>query len=208
MDGLDFHPYPIPQSIAFGVGYKNPNDASISNLSRIYQAFYEGFAGSPQRTIGQQPGGGLQVSLNEMGIQTDETEAPGYTGVEVSGNGAGGVFGKFATQAYQASYYLAMLKLLACDPNVSLINIFHLVDEPDLDGWQSGLYEVGTGTPVPKLSASVIQSWLASTGGACSGKLVPWRPAPVLTVRLRAKPKVELKQAPHKLSPREPNNRT
>ncbi len=44
-----------------------------------------------------------------------------------------------------------MLGLLACDPNVRLVNIFHLVDEPDLAGWQSGLFEVGTGTPVPKL---------------------------------------------------------
>jgi len=178
MDGLDFHPYPVPQSIALAVGYKNPNDASFSNLSRIYQAFYDGFAGSPQRTIGQQTGGGLPVSLNEMGIQTDETAAPGYSGVEVSANGAGGVVGKFATQAYQASYYVAMLKLLACDPNVSLINIFHLVDEPDLQGWQSGLYEVGAGTPVAKLSATAIQGWLAASGGACQGKLATWTSAP------------------------------
>ena len=181
MDGLDFHPYPVPQSIPLTVGYRDPNDASVSNLPRIYQAFYDGFAGSPQRTIGQQPGGGLPVSLNEMGIQTDETGAPGYTGVEVSANAAGGVLGKYATQVYQATYYREMLNLLACDPNVRLINIFRLVDEPDLEGWQSGLYEVGAGTPVPKLSAAAVQQWIASSGGACQGKLVPWRPAVTVT---------------------------
>ena len=72
MDGLDFHPYPVPQSLPFARGYPDPRDASI-NLPRIYQAFYDGFNGTPQKTIGQQPGGGLPVSLNEMGIQTDAT---------------------------------------------------------------------------------------------------------------------------------------
>src|SRR6185437_2946670 len=54
MDGLDFHPYPVPQSLPFATGYANPDSASISNLPRIYQAFYNAFAGSAQRTIGQQ----------------------------------------------------------------------------------------------------------------------------------------------------------
>ncbi len=97
MDGLDFHPYPVPQSLSFGSGYPDARDASISNLSRIYQAFYDGFTGSPQRTIGQQKGGGLPLSLNEMGIQTNAVGQPGYVGTEVSANSAGGVIGKYAT---------------------------------------------------------------------------------------------------------------
>ncbi len=75
MDGFDDHPYPIPQSLPFAQGYADPLEASVSNLPRLYQAFYDGFKGSPQKTIGQQPGGGLKVSLNETGIQT----APGRT---------------------------------------------------------------------------------------------------------------------------------
>jgi hypothetical protein len=176
MDGLDFHPYPIPQSLALTAGYRNPNDASIANLSRIYQAFYDGFAGSPQPTIGQQTGGGLPVSLNEMGIQTNETGAPGYTGVEISANGAGGVRGATATQAYQATYYRDMLATLACDPNIRLINIFHLVDEPDLAGWQSGLYELTATTPTPKLSATAVQQWISESAGDCQGRMDPWHP--------------------------------
>jgi hypothetical protein len=178
MDGLDFHPYPVPQSIPFATGYANPRDASISNLPRIYQAFYTAFTGTPQRTIGQQKGGGLPLSLNEMGIQTAVTGQFGYSGLEVSANPAGGVIGKFATQAYQASYYRQMLQLLACDPNVRVVNLFRLVDETNLAGWQSGLYSVGAGTPVPKQSAAVVSDWIAQTHGACQGKLVSWRPAP------------------------------
>jgi hypothetical protein len=179
MDGLDFHPYPVPQSLSFAKGYSDPRDASISNLSRIYQAFYDGFHGTPQRTIGQQAGGGLPLSLNEMGIQTNAASQPGYAGLEVSANSAGGMIGKFATEAYQASYYKQMLELLSCDPNVKVINIFHLVDEPNLAGWQSGLYWVGATSPVPKQSAQVVAGFLSQTHGACKGKLVPWTPAPL-----------------------------
>jgi Cellulase (glycosyl hydrolase family 5) len=179
MDGLDFHPYPVPQSLPFATGYANPKDASISNLSRIYQAFYTAFTGTPQRTIGQQKGGGLPLSLNEMGIQTAVGIQPGYAGLEVSANSAGGMVGKFATEAYQATYYKQMLQLLSCDPNVRVINLFHLVDEPSLAGWQSGLYWVGNGTPIAKQSATVVAAWMAQTHGACQGKPVPWKPAPV-----------------------------
>ncbi|HWE81787.1 MAG TPA: hypothetical protein VG265_09060, partial [Gaiellaceae bacterium] len=179
MDGLDFHPYPVPQSLPFATGYPDPHDASIINLPRIYQAFYSGFSGTAQRTIGQQRGGGLSVSLNEMGIQTDETDQLGYVNTEVSANAAGGMVGADASQAYQAAYYKQMLAYLACDPNVKVVDIFHLVDEPNLAGWQSGLYMFSATTPIPKLSATVVGSWLAQTGGACSGKMTSWYPAPV-----------------------------
>jgi hypothetical protein len=178
MDGLDFHPYPVPQSLPFAKGYASPRDASVSNLPRIYQAFYDGFNGSPQRTIGQQKGGGLPLSLNEMGIQTNAVGRLGYQGLEVSANAAGGMVGATASEAYQASYYGQMLKLLACDPNVRVLNIFHLVDEPGLAGWQSGLYWFAVPTPLAKQSAAVVSSWYATTGGNCQGKPVPWKPAP------------------------------
>ncbi len=179
MDGLDFHPYPVPQSLPFASGYPNVNDASISNLTRIYQAFYTGFNRSPQRTIGQQKGGGLPVSLDEMGIQTSSAGMPGYTGVEVSANSAGGVVGTYATQAYQATYYSEMLAYLACDPNVQVIDLFRLVDETNLGGWQSGLYFVGNGTPQAKQSAGAVSGWITKTGGNCSGARRAWYPAPL-----------------------------
>jgi hypothetical protein len=172
MDGLDFHPYPMPQSLPFATGYPLAKDASVANLSRIYQAFYDGFAGSPQRTIGQQPGGGLPVSLGEIGIQTT-SRGSGYDGVEVSATPAGGVFGRWATQTYQAQWYLAMLHVAACDPNVRVVNIFHLLDETSLTGWQSGLYFADQ---TPKRSAAAVRSWIATTDGACGGAGTPWRP--------------------------------
>src|SRR5205823_3821387 len=160
MDGLDFHPYPIPQSQPFAQGYTTPNQATVSNLPRIYQAFYDGFAGTLQRTIGQQAGGGLPLSLNEVGIQTDSTGRLGYVGTEVSGNAAGGVVGDFATESYQASWYKQMLDLIACDPNVRIVNVYHLLDEAGLGGWQSGLYYLDRSA---KISAAVVHDWIATT---------------------------------------------
>jgi len=176
MDGFDFHPYPVPQSLPFAAGYASPNNASVSNLPRIYQAFYDGFNGSPQRTIGQQAGGGLPVSVNEVGIQTASSGKPGYVGTEVSATAAGGVIGQYATESYQSSWYVQMLNLIACDPNVRLVNIYHLIDEPSLAGWQSGLYYVDRSA---KASAGAVHDWIATTAGNCQGALHPWTPAGV-----------------------------
>jgi hypothetical protein len=173
MDGLDFHPYPIPQSLPFATGYANATSATVSNLPRIYQAFYDGFNGTPQSTIGQQVGGGLPVSLNEVGIQTDSTGHPGYVGTEISADAAGGVAGATSTEAYQASWYGQMLALVACDPNVRVVDLYHLLDEGTLAGWQSGLYYVDH---TPKVSAATVHDWIASTGGACQGPPHPWMP--------------------------------
>ncbi len=172
MDGFDFHPYPVPQSLAFATGYPDVRDASVTNLPRIYRAFYDAFHGSPQRTIGQQSGGGLPVSLNETGIQTASPYGTSI-GTEVSATGAGGVIGQFATQAYQAKWYVQMLNLVACDPNVRLVNIFHLLDEYDLSGWQSGLFFADE---TPKQSAAAVRTWLAA-GAACQGSPTRWTPA-------------------------------
>jgi hypothetical protein len=174
MDGLDFHPYPVPQTLPFLQGYRDPHSASVTNLPRIYRAFHAAFVGTPQRTIGQQRGGGLPVSLNETGIQTDSSGRDGYSGWETSDSDPGGVYGKFATEAYQATWYVSMLAFVACDPNVRVVNIFHLVDEIALEGWQSGLYFADR---TPKRSAAAVAVWLDRTGGECQGRLMHWTPA-------------------------------
>jgi hypothetical protein len=173
MDGFDFHPYPVPQSMPFATGYTDPDDASVSNLPRIYQAFYNAFRGTPQRTIGQQSGGGLPVSLNETGIQTAAQGSDNF-GTEVSATPAGGVLGKWATEDYQSSWYLQMLNLVACDPNVHLVNFFHLIDDADLAMWQSGLFYADQ---TPKLAAVSVRQWLVS-GTGCRGTKTSWRPGP------------------------------
>jgi FG-GAP-like repeat/FG-GAP repeat len=191
MDGLDFHPYPIPQSLPFATGYAGATSASVSNLPRIYQAFYDGFNGSPQRTIGQQAGGGLPISLNEVGIQTDSTGKPGYVGTETAANAAGGVLGASATEDYQATWYQQMLQYVACDPNIRQVDIYHLIDEAALPGWQSGLFYIDRS---PKASASIVHDWVAATGGACQGPTHAWTPPGVSPLPTTVTPPVSSAQ--------------
>ena len=185
MDGLDFHPYPVPQSLAFATGYPDVRDASVTNLPRIYRAFYDAFHGSPQRTIGQQPGGGLPVSLNETGIQTASPYGTSI-GTEVSATSAGGVSASGRRRPTRRSGTSQMLNLVACDPNVRLVNIFHLLDEYDLSGWQSGLFFADE---TPKQSAAAVRTWLAA-GAACQGTPTRWTPAttPVAAAQPRSRP--------------------
>ncbi len=158
MDGLDLHPYPIPQSLPFETGYPGRTSFSVANLPRAYQAFYEAFKGTHQPTVGP---GRLPVSLNEVGIQTTPgaSVSAAYTGFE---NGAG--VAETGSEAYQAAWYRKLVDFSLCDADVTKVNIFKLVDETSLQGWQSGLFFVGY---LPKLSAAAFTDELSLTDGLC-----------------------------------------
>ena len=137
---------------------------------RIYQAFYDGFNGSPQRTIGQQKGGGLPVSLNEMGIQTDAVGKLGYTGIEVSANAAGGVVGQTATRGLPG-------ELLPADARSSSRATRTCASSTSSTSSTSRTWPAGragsTGrepTPVPKQSAAVVRSWIGDDRRELPGK--------------------------------------
>ena len=95
MDGLDFHPYPVPQSLPFATGYANVRDASVSNLPRIYQAFYDGV--QRHAAADDRPAEGRRAARQpQRDGDPDRTRSarPGYVGTEVSANAAGGVVGE------------------------------------------------------------------------------------------------------------------
>jgi hypothetical protein len=169
MDGLDLHPYPIPQSLLFEAGYNDPSSYSVTNVARVYQAFHTAFQGTGQRTVGT---GRLPVSLNEVGIQTKPARAVAgrYTGVE---NGEG--VAATGTEKYQAAWYTKLVDFALCDADIAKVNVFKLVDETALEGWQSGLFYQGY---VPKRSATAFTTELARTGGTCpSGAAAYFAPA-------------------------------
>jgi len=115
MDGVDLHPYPIPQSIPFETGYPGRTSYSVVNLPRAYQAFDSAFAGTGQPTVGP---GRLPVSLNEVGIQTTPPPdlAGQYTGAE---NGAG--VEATGSEAYQADWYTKLVDYALCDADVTRV---------------------------------------------------------------------------------------
>ena len=158
MDGLDLHPYPIPQSLPFETGYPGRTSFSVANLPRAYQAFYDAFKGTRQATVGP---GRLPVSLNEVGIQTTPG-ACGRGGVhrfrERRRGGGDRQRGLPGCLVPQARRFLALR--CGCDEGQHL-----QARRRDLAaGWQSGLFFAGY---LPKLSAAAFTDELALTAGLC-----------------------------------------
>jgi hypothetical protein len=202
MDGLDLHPYAIPQNLPFESGYNDPTSFGVTNLARAYQAFYTAFKGTGQPTVGP---GRLPVSLNEVGIQTTPgaAVAGSYTGTE---NGEG--VSSTGTEDYQAAWYTKLVDFTLCDADITKVDIFKLVDESALEGWQSGLFYQGY---VPKQSAAAFAAEVESTDGTCpSGAASYFAPTVqrVIAGKALTKPKAKAKLKPvtksakHKLKPK------
>jgi len=175
MDALAFHPYPNPSSADDPLleGYHWPN-AGVPNLARIKQAVWDAFGGTAQPTFAEAgralaPGAPaappLTLFLDETGWQAavPPGERSAYTGRESS---------KTVSEAAQARIYADLVRFVECDPSVTALNLFLLVDESDLDRFQSGLVRAD-GTHRPSYGA--VKSAIAETGGVCSGLEAWWR---------------------------------
>ena len=167
MDKLAVHPYPNPNADPppppDNAGYQNPGFYGIPQLDRVKQAVYDAFNGTNQPTTLN----GLQLVVDEIGYQSNENGNPLYTGSESSPS---------VSEALQASYYARIVQMYACDPAISAVLFFHLIDEQNLNvtatsgGWQSGL-EYPNGTRKPSFAA--VQQAISA---GCTGTPVSWSP--------------------------------
>ena len=171
MDEFAFHPYPQPQQGPPTIRYAWPT-AGLANLDRIKQAIWDAFNGTGQPTFAE-PGvpatKPLRFDLDEVGWQVSPLPALAsmYTGVETPNLVP-------VTEQTQADYYSQIIRSLACDSSVRMVSFFHLVDETELDRWQSGLERVdGSHRP----SYDSVKQTIAQTGGNCQGTAVVWRHA-------------------------------
>ena len=171
MDELAFHPYPQPQQGPPSVGYAWPT-AGVANLNRIKQAVWDAFHGTAQPTFketGKTFTRPLRFDLDEVGWQVEipPALAPMYHGTETRGL-------RLVSEATQADYYADTITSVACDPTVRMLNFFHLIDETDLDRWQSGL-ERADGSRRPSFDR--VKQTLAQSHGTCQGPTVRWKHA-------------------------------
>ena len=169
MDELAYHPYPQPQQGPPSVRYAWPT-AGLANLDRIKQAFWDAFNGTAQPTFpesGKSLFKPVKFDLDEVGWQVAPLPALAslYTGVETPGT-------KLISEGEQAAYYRDTITLAECDPGVRMLSFFHLVDETDLDRWQSGL-ERADGSHRPSYDG--VKDLIAQTHGNCPAKPVKWR---------------------------------
>ena len=182
MDQLAIHPYPNPNSPTDSpdVGYTDTDRYGIPNLDRVKQAVYDAFNGTGQPTTLN----GLTFRIDEIGWQTDTTAYPQYVNPE---NVA------VVSETTQVQYLKTMIeKYFACDPTVTDVELFLLVDEKYRNGkdetgkvvgggWQSGLLTAGgEGVSQPKLAYSDAGLTFDRDSGraACHGAMTNWTPKP------------------------------
>jgi hypothetical protein len=132
MDAFAHHPYGDhssqepefrhpPRSTTIGLG-------DYDKLAGLLGRAFEGTA---------QPGWTLPIVYDEYGIDSriPTQHRVLYSGTELPVT-------RPVSEELQGRYYSRALALAACQPRVDMLLIFHVRDEPDLAGWQSGLYYV------------------------------------------------------------------
>lgn len=160
MDSFSFHPYPAVNTDHPLKGYQWPN-VGVPNLDRLKQAIHDAFAGTAQRTVEE----GLRIRVHESGHETATDGLAGYRGREEVPP---------VDEATQARYYEQLVRALACDPSIESVNFFHLVDEPDRGGLQSGLVR-RDGTRKPSYEA--VKRAIVEAGSGCGQMAARWSPA-------------------------------
>jgi hypothetical protein len=130
MDGLAIHPYgdnssQPPSSSAHPLN----TTVGLADYSKLVGMLTQAFLGTAQ------PGSSLPILYDEYGVEStlpvDKTKL--YTGVEPTTT-------RPVDPVTQAIYYRQAIQLAFCQPNVRGLMLFHTVDEPDLNRWQSGLF--------------------------------------------------------------------
>ena len=161
MDELGFHPYPNQNNDPPLKGYPWPK-AGIPNLDRIKQAAWDAFNGTPQPTFAER---GRPSPANAMKLDLDET---GWQ-VAISAGLQSQYFGKESVtpidETMQAQYYADIIRFVSCDPGVRSLSFFHLIDERDLDRWQSGLLRIDDSK---RASYNAVKTTIAQTHGDCA----------------------------------------
>ena len=140
MDGFDLHPYEDNSSVAPVAG-THPNSTTIA------LADYDKLVASLGEAFGRYD---LPIWYDEFGVETQIPEQwqSRYAGTEPVATV------KPVDEPTQAAYYRQAVQLAFCQPNVQALMLFHVVDEKELAGWQSGLYYAGSTTGKVSLPAT------------------------------------------------------
>jgi hypothetical protein len=162
MDALAIHPYPNPNAAADPptMGYPSPFNYGVPNIDRVEQAVWDGFHGTAQPTTVS----GLRLVVDETGWQTppDRAHRSLYTGKEVTKTVSVPKQGGFMAESIS--------RYFACDPAISDILFFHLIDESDLGRFQSGLEYVNGDK---KASFAEVEQAIKA---GCAGLRIAWSP--------------------------------
>jgi hypothetical protein len=127
MDILGYHPYETNSSVPPGNPHPNSTTMTLGDYDRLVTLLGEAFEGTAQE------GEDLPILYTEFGIESrippDKQDL--YEGEEFASV-------KPVDEQTQADHYDTAIRLAYCQTTVIGILLFHLFDEIDLRGWQSG----------------------------------------------------------------------
>jgi hypothetical protein len=128
MDMLAYHPYETNSSVPPGNPHPDSTTMTLGDYDRLRTLLGEAFEGT------EQEGEDLPILYSEFGIESlippDKRDL--YQGEEFASV-------KPVDEQTQADHYTKAIRLAYCQDTVVGILLFHLFDEIDLRGWQSGL---------------------------------------------------------------------
>ncbi len=133
MDALSVHVYGESPRVSPALRHPRTPSIGIADYRKLVRLLGQAFGGTAQ------PARSLPIVYGEYGVETTIPPAklPLYTGREVVHT---------VDEATQADYYTTAIAIAACQPTVELLLLFHLEDEVQLSGLQSGVRYVD-GTP-------------------------------------------------------------
>jgi hypothetical protein len=142
MDAFAIHPYMRTSKLPPTDTHAASTTITVGDYPKLVTLLARAFTGTPQR------GPGLPVYYTEFGVQTRVPAAHRHAYTDPHSPSAIDA----VDPQTQARYYREALALAACQPTVKGLFVFHTFDEPDLAGWQSGLYYANQ-QPKPSLPA-------------------------------------------------------
>ena len=130
MDAYAHHPYLERSELPPDFEHPNSTTIALADYDKLVELLEEAFDGTAQE------GGDLPILYTEFGVQTEipEEKRDVYTNLESP------VANDAVPESTQQEYYRQAFELVCDQDNVEGLYIFHVWDEPDLLGWQSGLY--------------------------------------------------------------------
>jgi hypothetical protein len=130
MDAYAHHPYLERANLPPSFAHPRSTTIALADYDKLVGLLGEAFDGTPQR------GSDLPILYTEFGVQTriPEEKIDAYT------NRTTQAAADVVDEETQERYYREAYELACSQETVEGLYIFHVWDEPDLLGWQSGLY--------------------------------------------------------------------
>jgi len=139
MDALSIHTYGDSSFEPPTLAHPRTTTIGLADYDKLVALLDEAFHGTAQK------GASLPIVYGEYGIETivPPERRAAYTGTEFPSTRA-------VTADLQGRRYAEAIRIAACQPTVTMLLFFHAIDEPRLEGWQSGVYWAD-GQPKPSL---------------------------------------------------------